>query len=72
MAVGKNWKTVDDGRMRFEKSHPWHFSGEGRTEEEMTAYANGYSQIDWSDGPPNQARIRKTLPKSKAHRSGGF
>jgi hypothetical protein len=60
------------GRMRYEQSHPWSFSGEGRTPEEQNAYRAGYDAIDWSDGKPNQARPRKTYPKPKAHGLSGF
>lgn len=61
------WTEVPDGRMRYEQSHPMHFSAQGRTESELEAYRKGYDDIDWSDGRPNQARVRKALPKPKAY-----
>jgi len=45
------WKEQGDGtgRMRYEKSHPWHFTGEGRDAAAKEAYATNYDLIDWSD-----------------------
>lgn len=63
---GRPWFPVTDDRMRYEKSHPQMFTGEGRTEEERDAYRRNYEGIDWSDGRPNQAKPRKTYPHVKA------
>jgi hypothetical protein len=46
------WKETGDGsnRMRYEKSHAWHFTFEGRDKEANQAYQANYDLIDWSDG----------------------
>lgn len=45
------WKEVPDPtkRMRYEKSHAWHFTFEGRDVDANEAYAKNYDAIDWSD-----------------------
>lgn len=47
----QKWREVGDGsnRMRYEKSHPWHFTGEGRDAAAREAYAANYGLIDWAD-----------------------
>jgi hypothetical protein len=49
----QKWKELPDAtkRMRYEKSHAWHFTFENHDKE---AYAKGYDAIDWSDdGKPD-------------------
>lgn len=48
----QKWKELSDGtgRMRYEKKHPWHFTGEGRDAAAKEAYAANYDLIDWTNG----------------------
>lgn len=47
----QKWKEVPDStkRMRYEKSHAWHFTFDNRDAEAREAYVKNYDAIDWSD-----------------------
>ena len=58
---GHVWTEEKDGRMPYERSSPMHFAYTP-----TKAYARGFDSIDWSDGPPNQAKARKVYPHVKS------
>ena len=51
----QKWKELGDQtkRMRYEKSHAWHFTFDDRDKEAKESYSKNYDLIDWTNGEGN-------------------